>query len=80
MYVYALAQAAPPPAPMIWKKGGGGEGKGEEAGGGAGGYAGDRAQRATAGIATAPLGGAFTPAAPVGPRPRHSQRLPAADR
>ena len=32
------------------------------------------------GIATALLGGALTPAAPVGPRPRHSQRLPAADR
>ena len=53
---------APPPAPMIWKKGGGGEGKGEEAGGGAGGYAGDRAQGgATAGDRYSPSWGERSP-------------------
>ena len=81
MYVYALAQGwAPPPAPMIWKKGEEGKER-EEAGGGAGGYAGDRACGARRRGSLQPLlGGALTPAAPVGPRPRHSQRLPAADR
>lgn len=72
---------APPPAPMTWKKGGGGEGKGEDAGVGVVDMpviAPKGARRR--GIATALLGGALTPAAPVGPRPRHSQRLPAADR
>ena len=72
---------APPPAPMIWKKGGGGEGKGKK-----------QAVvlvdmpviapkgRDGGGSLQPLLGGALTPAAPVGPRPRHSQRLPAADR
>ena len=68
------------PAPMIWKKGGGGEGKGKK-----------QAVVLVDMPVIAPKGrdgedryspswSALTPAAPVGPRPRHSQRLPAADR
>ena len=71
--------SAPGPDDME-KRGGGGEGKGKMQAWG-GGYAGDRARGRDGGGSLQPLlGGALTPAAPVGPRPRHSQRLPAADR
>ena len=53
---------APPPAPMTWKKGGGGEGKGEDAGVGVVDMpviAPKGARRR--GIATAPLGGSAHP-------------------
>ena len=83
MYVYALAQewgSAPGPDDME-KRGGGGEGKGEDAGVGVVDMPVIAPEGATAGDRYSPSwGGALTPAAPVGPRPRHSQRLPAADR